>query len=156
MWTTAASPIVATADFPDLPFVNGLSISKGSINGGQWADVVNPATTYSFNPVRAVGFDLDMGPSGFDTGHIWTVHFVGGGTHVLAEINRFVGFYGIVSSLPVNKLTVAAGTACCIETCSLDNMGFGAVPEAGTWAMLVAGFGLVGTAVRRRCDALAA
>jgi hypothetical protein len=30
------------------------------------------------------------------------------------------------------------------------------VPEPATWTMLIAGFGLVGTAVRRRREALAA
>jgi len=32
----------------------------------------------------------------------------------------------------------------------LDNVAFGAVPEPATWAMLIAGFGLVGGAMRRR------
>jgi hypothetical protein len=29
------------------------------------------------------------------------------------------------------------------------------IPEPGTWAMLIVGFGLVGFAMRRRSDALA-
>lgn len=32
----------------------------------------------------------------------------------------------------------------------IENVAFGAVPEPATWAMLVAGFGLVGGAMRRR------
>ena len=42
----------------------------------------------------------------------------------------------------------------------LDDVSFaaagGGVPEASTWAMLIAGFGLVGAAMRRRSAALAA
>jgi hypothetical protein len=156
LWEAAAGTIIATEDFSDLSFVNGLAISKGGLSGGAWLDVVDPSTMYTFNPVNSVGFDLDMGPGGFGTGHVWTVHFVGGGSHALAEIDDYVGFYGIVSSAPINKLTVAAGAGCCVETYNLDNMTFGVVPEPATWTMLIAGFGLVGTAVRRRREALAA
>ena len=155
-WTAAAGVIIGTEDFEDASFINGLTISQGGLSGGTWLDAVDPATEYSFDAVTALGFDLDMGPGGFGTGHIYTIHFVGGGTHVLDEIDDFIGFYGIVSSMAFNKLTIAAGTGCCIETYRVDNMTFGVVPEPGTWAMLIAGFGLVGTAVRRRKVALAA
>lgn len=33
---------------------------------------------------------------------------------------------------------------------AVGELSFGAVPEAATWAMLIAGFGLVGTTMRRR------
>lgn len=36
-----------------------------------------------------------------------------------------------------------------------DDVELGAVPEPATWAMLIAGFGLVGTAMRRRRAAIA-
>ncbi|MBC7520416.1 MAG: PEPxxWA-CTERM sorting domain-containing protein [Sandarakinorhabdus sp.] len=40
---------------------------------------------------------------------------------------------------------------------NLDNVSVtAAVPEAATWTMLIAGFGLVGPAMRRRQAALAA
>lgn len=32
----------------------------------------------------------------------------------------------------------------------MDHLHYGTIPEAGTWAMLIAGFGLVGVALRRR------
>ncbi|MFZ4690523.1 MAG: PEPxxWA-CTERM sorting domain-containing protein [Polymorphobacter sp.] len=35
------------------------------------------------------------------------------------------------------------------------NYAFAAVPEAGTWAMLIAGFGLTGAVIRRRRSAIA-
>ena len=38
----------------------------------------------------------------------------------------------------------------------MDNLTIGAVPEPGTWAMLIAGFGMVGFAARRRRAAIAA
>lgn len=155
-WAAAAGNIIGTEDFSDMAFINGLTISKGGIDNGAWADVVDPPTDFSFNPVTAVGFDVDMDPGGFGTGHIYTIHFVGGGTHVLPELNDYNGFYGIVSSMAFEKLTIAAGTLCCVETYTLDNMTFGVVPEPATWAMLIVGFGLVGTAMRRRHDMRAA
>ena len=39
---------------------------------------------------------------------------------------------------------------------ALDNVAIGAVPEASTWAMLIAGFGMVGAASRRRRAAITA
>ena len=39
---------------------------------------------------------------------------------------------------------------------ALDNVAIGAVPEASTWAMLIAGFGMVGAASRRRRSAITA
>jgi hypothetical protein len=38
----------------------------------------------------------------------------------------------------------------------LDNVVVTQVPEPATWAMLIAGFGLVGSAMRRRRTAVAA
>ena len=37
----------------------------------------------------------------------------------------------------------------------LDNIAVSAVPEPATWAMMIAGFGMLGTALRRRQSALA-
>ena len=39
---------------------------------------------------------------------------------------------------------------------ALDNISLAAVPEASTWVMLIAGFGMVGIASRRRRSAVAA
>ena len=39
---------------------------------------------------------------------------------------------------------------------ALDNVAISAVPEAATWAMLIAGFGMVGAAARRRRPAITA
>jgi hypothetical protein len=37
-----------------------------------------------------------------------------------------------------------------IENGGLDNLVYSAVPEPGTWAMMIAGFGLVGSGMRRK------
>ena len=47
---------------------------------------------------------------------------------------------------PVNRVVFTSGQ----NSFEFDNVGAGVVPEPATWAMLIAGFGLVGLALRRR------
>lgn len=64
-------------------------------------------------------------------------------------------FFGITSTDLLGSIKVRSGEN---GYAVLDNASFGAgatVPEPASWAMLIAGFGLVGTAMRRRVAAAA-
>ncbi len=71
-----------------------------------------------------------------------------------ATVNSFLGF---VSTTAVTSLTVTSVQGATPLWGTVDNLVFakravvqGAVPESSTWLMMVAGFGLVGGAMRRR------
>ncbi len=60
-------------------------------------------------------------------------------------------FIGFSSATPINTITFSGGDENDIYAMASD----GAVPEPATWALMIAGFGLVGTTLRRRAAAKA-
>jgi hypothetical protein len=65
-------------------------------------------------------------------------------------------FFGLVAdALPFTKVIVRQTSPGAVDFFGVDDISYNVVPEPGTWAMMIAGFGLVGAAVRRR-KALAA
>ena len=62
-----------------------------------------------------------------------------------------------MSTIPFTQIVLSEGTGCCQETFEMDNLKFtAAVPEPQTYAMLLAGLGLMGFVARRRRQDLAA
>jgi opacity protein-like surface antigen len=148
---------------------------------GNFANEPSPDTIMFFLDANNAILDV---PAGFTTGFsFWytssvnatvTVYDAPGGTgNVLGTItvlaNAFNGCPGDPSGAFAcwNTAGVAfAGTAFSIDfggtanQTGYDNITFGratpGIPEPATWAMLIAGFGLVGFAARRRRAALAA
>jgi hypothetical protein len=55
-------------------------------------------------------------------------------------------FFGIISTEPFTSITYGGGS----ETYTMDNLTVGAVPEPETYAMMMAGLGLLGFSVRGR------
>lgn len=72
-----------------------------------------------------------------------------------AQVGSTGSFYGFISDVAFTTVTFAAVRN---DGFSIDNVSFGggAVPEPASWAMLIAGFGLVGAMARRRRFARAA
>jgi hypothetical protein len=118
---------------------------------------------YGFeNPVPAVPYAFPCGPGGCNaTGDL------GGGIKISSSKfgNQFTYCYAISqdgqSMLGLVEQAFKLGCRHMIATQSLENGQFGnlgansalmgiMVPEPGTWAMLIAGFGFVGAAARRR------
>jgi hypothetical protein len=63
-------------------------------------------------------------------------------------------FFGAVSARGIRSIAIAMPTSTDWEVDHLQ-YGVAAIPEPGSWAMMIAGFGLVGLAVRRRRPVLA-
>lgn len=105
-----------------------------------------------FGPtITAFGADLS-GFNGTDGSWTVTVRSAGGdeGSFVLGT----GGFFGMTSTVAITEIYFdkpdTGGT--------IDNVAFsaaGVVPEPGTWALMIAGFGLAGAALRRRRTAVA-
>ncbi len=114
-----------------------------------------------------VGFDYGFAQQfGFDGDTIqnWSVSFAGQ-TATTADYNLpnhgFSGWFHNSYTFVANNATetlsfVAYGNLPVPPFALLDGVSFGAVPEPGTWAMLIAGFGMIGVSARRRNRAVAA
>ena len=95
-------------------------------------------------------------------GLAFTLNLTGGGTEALGTVlSTEVGsFFGVISTQKFDSVLVTASTNPGVaETHDLDNLQFGlsaAVPEPASWALMVAGFGLVGANMRRRNRAVVA
>jgi hypothetical protein len=100
----------------------------------------------------------------FDFGQDWLVEFVSvkaGNGFLLYRLDTSTGAGSWTTKVPgLNGKDLSHITFFGRPTPSLPGYGgtpgVGAVPEPGTWAMLIAGFGLVGLALRRRKGATTA
>ena len=73
------------------------------------------------------------------------------GSSTLYDLTAGLGFWGITSSLGVASISFGPnGNSSMSGNFGIDNLTIGAVPEPGTWVLLVAGFGMVGFGLRRR------
>jgi hypothetical protein len=60
-------------------------------------------------------------------------------------------FFGLVSTIPFTSvLVIQTNNPGVADAWGVDDVQFNVVPEPATWAMLIAGFGIVGVAARRR------
>ncbi len=138
--------------------------SAGSIGTNRFNDVVQQnggnSTTWSFtSAINGFGGNWDLSPGGAGSGIRF---FLDGTTLVQGEVPRtFTGqFFGFISDAAFTSVKYDGGTqshSLAQETHHLDNMTYGvtAVPEPETYAMMLAGLGLLGFAARRRKQAAA-
>lgn len=134
------------ADFPTAPpsVVMGIGFSDITI------------TTVGGAPFDLVSMDLAFGPfshGGLNSDVTTVTGFFSGGGSVSVDLTIDYSFdtYNFgwtgLSSVVVGELQGAS------EYIAFDNIVYdstGGVPEASTWALMIAGFGLVGAAARRR------
>jgi PEP-CTERM motif len=147
---------------PSLPF----STTEGPDDQGKWMGIPIQASMFIFDvPTYSFGFYV----TGLDSyqSEVFNLYFdqdqfsftnpyampvnVGGG----------IMYYGIVFDTPVHNVQVKRGIINAgIDYFGIDGISFnvapappppvGGVPEPASWALLIAGFGLTGAAVRRR------
>jgi hypothetical protein len=107
---------------------------------GAWLDFSMSANCTA-NPAGADGASCDAGSGSFAT-------YWGGVTSVTDASGNLLSDWTLTS--------VTTGTSFAGSFAPVSNPPTGAVPEPASWAMLIAGFGLVGTMQRRRKSAVAA
>jgi len=110
-------------------------------------------TNYNFNSmINAFGANWDLRPGGAGQG----LQLYFGNQLITPQIaNTYTGgFFGLVSTTAFNLVSVHSGTySGFAETHNVDNVVFSsvsAVPEPESYALMLAGLGLVGAIARRR------
>jgi hypothetical protein len=126
------------------------------ISGGVYHDrtvLDNTYTNYHFNSlVNAFGANWDLRPGGAGQG----LQLFAGGQLITPQIaNTYTGgFFGLVSTTAFNLVSVHSGNySGSAETHDVDNVVFASVssvPEPESYALTLAGLGLMGAVARRR------
>ena len=140
--------------------VGGVAAEPASGDQGDafYAVLGGGTTTFSFlNPVGILGFDLGSA----DSYNSVTLNFASGGSQVFAGAQLNVPFgangnqtipatNGRVTIYSFDDAIVSATFASSQNSFEFDNIGIAAVPEPSTWAMLILGFGVIGSVLRGR------
>jgi hypothetical protein len=131
----------------------GFNVTPG---GEKWYGFPNFAATQAFltfkAPTNSLGFWLTGIQAEF-TASI-DVELLDGSMETFSLPVNTVGgtqFWGVVSDIAFTKvLAVQTNNPGVADAFGIDDISYNVVPEPATWAMLIAGFGLVGAAARRR------
>jgi hypothetical protein len=143
---------------PNLPF----STTEGPGDQGKWLGIPIYSTTFTFDvPTYSFGFyttGLNIG-----AGTFYSVTFDDTPATVQympVNANGGISYWGVVFDAPVQKVEFFRSRNQSIDSFGLDGISFNVappppppgpgVPEPASWALLIAGFGLVGAAQRRR------
>jgi hypothetical protein len=145
---------------PSLPF----STTEGPGDQGKWMGIPIYFTTFTFDvPTSSFGFyatGLDA-----DAGAFFSLLFDDAPATIEniyplpVNANGGIMYWGVVFDAPVQKVEFTRTRNQSLDIFGLDGISFnvapappppvGGIPEPASWAMLIAGFGLVGASLRR-------
>ena len=154
--TLATGASTALAATSTLTFI-GNTASFGSNVSGSFSDTYNFSLSEdSFAGVSATSVALKF--TGFDVGAITSFAAMLDGNALTSTTSSFagVGFTGLVSLLAGGKTLASGSHALVVSGFAPDGASYGGnvtispVPEPETYAMLLAGLGLIGAIARRR------
>jgi hypothetical protein len=121
------------------PFPNDTTTLPGQQAAADWVTIFDADSGAELNSFRV--YDLNQAPPGFT--NVGTVDLIGrfGSLDIVGFANPVGGFI-TADSEPLPPVPPGGGGG-----------GGGPIPEPAIWALLIAGFGMVGGAVRRRRSA---
>jgi hypothetical protein len=127
----------------------GFNVTTG---GSQWLGFPDGTLTFTFNKIsHAFGFYATGVQRDFGT--TFQVNYNNGTSQTFdlaANTNGGASYFGFTDTQGFNSITISRPGN---DAWGIDNVTYGvgsAVPEPATWAMMIMGFGLAGSAVRRR------
>jgi len=161
----AGTPGPGTITTTAINFVAGQTVTVSfAVSGNQRRDANDTfSLVAAFTPANGGPADVLSGTAAF-TGIAW-VNALNGSPFVetIAGTRGFVTYSAYFTPINAGSFTLAFGgigggdsRIGPILDDVLVTQTSGVIPEPATWAMLIAGFGLVGTAMRRRRTAVAA
>jgi len=145
-------------DFNDPALQDGFSFSgDGNYTSGVLYQIVRPnraPTVFSFD-APTYGFGGSLRTAGINK-LVLTLTFEDGSQQTLDTLDTGTteDYFGFSSDLGIRSIAVTTANAANVQF-YLDDLVFGdkavaAVPEPASWAMMIIGFGAVGSTMRRR------
>jgi hypothetical protein len=133
----------------------GFNTTAGGSKWYGFPDFIDTDATITFDrPTNSLGFWITGIQSAFTAS--LSVELLDGSQEVFAlpiNTNGGAQFFGVVSDVAFRKvLALQASNPGVADLFGIDDISYnaGVIPEPATWAMMIAGFGLVGAAARRR------
>lgn len=129
----------------------GFDVGNGA---GKWLGFPTGDATFTFaGSTHAFGFYSTGVQSVFGT--TFQVSFTDGSSQLLnvpVNVNGGVNFFGLVDTKAFSKITISRPGN---DAWGIDNVSYGfpaasPTPEPASWALMLGGFGMLGTAMRRR------
>ena len=154
---TAMSAVFGQTDYGSTGFSNINVVGNGNYCAGCNGSFNLGFLTTSYsnaNGVSGVGFNIFANAVTLPYSALVTF---GDNSQTLYGLPGAGGYFGVTSTNRIKAIDFGPGGGTSRSgSFAIDNLSVGAVPEPASWAMLIAGFGVVGAAARRHRNAVAA
>ena len=149
---------------------NPFSTTEGPNDQGKWLGIPLYLTTFSFD-VPTYSFGFYTTGLNIDAGAYYSLIFDDAPAtpqniyYMPVNANGGISYWGVVFDAPIHKVEFNRSRNQSVDIFGLDGISFnvapplppvGGVPEPASWAMLIAGFGMISATLRRRRSVLSA